>query len=86
MVDTDGIKQLNVYLDLCVDRQILLETVWLAFRYKDGHKEWDINKCFEEALWNVMIAEAKRESKVDLKATADKINSISSMMNAKKSG
>jgi hypothetical protein len=86
MVDRDGIKQLSVYLDLCGEKQVLLETVWLAFRYKDTHKGWDVNKCFEEAIWNVMLAEAKREVKTDLKATVDKINSISSMGAVKKSG
>jgi hypothetical protein len=84
MVDRDGIKQLSVYLDLCGEKQVLLETVWLAFRYKDTHKGWDVNKCFEEAIWNVMLAEAKREVKTDLKATVDKINQIQNVYSAKK--
>lgn len=83
MEDKD-IKQLGVYLDLCGERELLISAVWLSFKYKETHPEWNVNRCFEQAIWDVMVSEAKREVKTNLKATVDKINYISSMSTIKK--
>lgn len=83
MEDKD-INQLGVYLDLCGEREFLLSAVWLSFKYKETHPEWNVNQCFEQAIWDVMVSEAKRETKLNLKSTVDKINQIQNLCSAKK--
>lgn len=83
MEDKD-IKQLGVYLDLCGEREFLLSAVWLSFKYKETHSEWNVNRCFEQAIWDVMVSEAKRETKLDLRSTVEKINQIQSLCSTKK--
>lgn len=83
MEDKD-IKQLGVYLDLCGEREFLLSVVWLSFKYKETHPEWNVNQCFEQSIWDVMVSESKRETKLDLMATVEKINQIQSMSSIKK--
>ena len=79
-MEDDEIKRLGVYLDLCSKKQIMVETVWLAFRYHENHRNWNINKCFEHSIWDVLISEAKKETKMNLKETIDKINQIGSII------
>ena len=69
---------LDLYLTTRQKKQFLLEGVWLAFRYKEKNPSWDILKCFEGAIWDWLLAEGKKEDKVDLKCTIKKLNEISS--------
>lgn len=78
-VEDKDINQLGVYLDLCGEREFLLSAVWLSFKYKEKHPEWNVNQCFEQSIWDVMVSEAKRETKLDLKSTVDKINQIQNL-------
>ena len=75
MEDND-IEKLGVYLDLCGEKDVLLSSVWLAFKYKENHPKWNVNQCFEQAIWDVLVGEAKREPKFDIKATIEKIKKI----------
>jgi hypothetical protein len=74
--DNKEIDQLGVYLDLCEERDVLLSVVWLAFKYKEKHPDWEVNKCFEQALWDAMLSEAKKEPKFDLNMTILKIKEM----------
>ncbi len=81
----DELKQLNVYLKLCIDKEVLTESIWLAFKYKKENPDWDLNKCIEHSIWNWLLINSKKESKLDFKSTVDKINQINQISRIKDS-
>lgn len=80
MSDIDKeLRVLETYLTTCNKKQFLVEAVWLAFRYRENNPSWDILKCFEQSIWDWLLAENKKDNKSDLKAIIEKVNDISKL-------
>ena len=58
MTSEEKIDALREYLNVALKNDVLLETVWVAFKLqeKKGH---DINRAFEESLWGCLTYNAK---------------------------
>ena len=74
--DVEEIDTLRVYLESSIKHKNLIEAVWLAFKYKEKHPEWNVSKCFEKSLWDNLLSDAKREPKYDLNSTIRKLKEL----------
>lgn len=75
----------TVYLESCLKHGNLIETVWLAFKYKEKHPNWTVDKCFEQSLWDTVLSDAKREPKFDINSTTKKLKELEKVHKKKNS-
>tara|TARA_B100000214_G_C23856432_1_gene575926 strand:- start:376 stop:591 length:216 start_codon:yes stop_codon:yes gene_type:complete len=70
LTDDEKIDALSKYLDVALKNDVLLETVWTAFKLqeKKGH---DIDRAFSESLWGWLLHNAKTPEKERVKDISD---------------
>lgn len=66
MTEEDKIDALHKYLNVAYKNDVLLETVYAAFKLQET-RGYDIDQAFRESLWSCLLFNAKTPGKERVK-------------------